>query len=89
MTELTSDAVSEQMTWSEICGRYPEEWVVLVEIDWVNDTDLDFRSARVAGHGKTRRAPLDQARPLQARYPSMGHFFTGPVRAPTAPWLHV
>ena len=77
--------ISERMTWSEICLRYPEEWVVLVEIDWVNDTDFDFRSARVAGHGTTRKAPLEQARPLQARYPSMGHFFTGRVRAPITP----
>lgn len=87
MTDAQGDAVdiSEPMTWSEICLRYPDEWVVLVEVDWVNDTDFDFRSARVAGHGKTRSAPLEQARPLQARYPSMGHFFTGRVRAPSVP----
>ena len=82
-------ALSEPMTWREICERHPDEWVVLVEIDWVNDTDFDFRSARVAGHGKTRKEPLDQARPLQARYSSMGHFFTGRVRAPLARLLLV
>lgn len=81
---MNPTVLSEALSWSDICERHPDEWVVLVEIDWVNDTDFDFRSARVAGHGKTRREPLEQARPLQAQYPSMGHFFTGRVRIPIA-----
>jgi hypothetical protein len=84
MSDVT---ISDPMTWPDICERYPEQWVVLVEVDWVNDTDFDFRSARVAGHGKTRREPLLQARPLRDRYPSMGHFFTGRIRAPLIPLL--
>ena len=79
--------ISDPMTWRDICETYPDEWVVLVEVDWVNDTDFDFRSARVAGHGKTRKEPLVQARPLRDRYPSMGHFFTGRIRAPLVPLL--
>jgi hypothetical protein len=79
----TMDAIiSDPLTWNEICTRYPDEWVALVEIDWVNENDLDFRSARVAGHGKMRKEPLDQARPLRAQYDEIGHFFTGPIRAP-------
>jgi len=78
----TAPIVSDPLTWTEICARYPDEWVALVEIDWVNENDLDFRSARVAGHGKTRKEPLDQARPLRTRYDEIGHFFTGPIRAP-------
>ena len=85
MSEPAHVEISEPMTWEEICLRYPDEWVVLVEADWVNDRDFEFGTARVAGHGKTRKAPLDQARPLQARYPSMGHFFTGKIRAPVVP----
>jgi len=80
-------AISDPLTWSEICARYPDQWGALVEIDWVNENDLDFRSARVAGHGKTRREPLDQARPLRARYDKIGHFFTGPIRAPLRSFL--
>jgi hypothetical protein len=89
MTEASSagPTVSDPLTWEEIRARYPDEWVVLVEVDWVNDTDLDFRSARVAGHGKTRKEPLVQARPLQSRYPAMAHLFTGPIRAPSLPLL--
>lgn len=84
---MLEPTISEPMTWKQICERYPDEWVALVEVDWLNDTDFDFRSARVAGHGKTRREPLVQARPLRDRFPSMGHFFTGQIRAPLMPLL--
>jgi hypothetical protein len=84
--ELAAANVSEALTWAQICERYPDEWVVLVEVDWVEkDEDtltFEFHSARVASHGPTRRAPLVQARPLRARYSEMGHYFTGQVRAP-------
>lgn len=78
--------LSEPLTWARICERYPDEWVVLVEVDWVEkDEDnltFEFHSARVATHGPTRREPLMQAKPLRARYPEMAHYFTGQVRAP-------
>ena len=83
----TEPALSEPLSWPEIRARYPDQWVALVEIDWVNENDLDFRSARVAGHGKTRREPLDQARPLRTRYDEVGHFFTGPIRVPLRSFL--
>jgi hypothetical protein len=79
--------ISEPLIWPEICARYPDEWVALVEIDWINDTDFDFRSARIASHGKTRKEPLDQAHPLRARYEEIGHFFTGEIRAPFLSFL--
>jgi len=69
--------ISEPMTWEQICDRYPNEWVCLVEIDEINDTDFEFRTARVVGHGKTRIAPYEQARPFEELYRSMGHYFTG------------
>jgi hypothetical protein len=81
--------VSEPMSWKEICERYPDEWVALVEIDWVNDTDFDFRSARVASHGKRRKEPMVQAEPLWARYDEIGHYFTGRARAPRSPLIFV
>jgi hypothetical protein len=78
----TDPAVSEPLTWDQICERYPKQWVVLVEIDWLSDNNFVFRTARVAGADKTRREPLEQARPLRPRYPSFGHFFTGPITPP-------
>ena len=68
--------ISEPLTWEQICARYSGEWVCLVEVDKINDRDFEFRTARVVGHGKTRWAPLEQARPLQAQYRSMAHYFT-------------
>ena len=86
MDEAATPAISDPLTWKEICERYPGEWVALVEIEWVNDTDFVFRSARVVGHGN-RREHYVQARAWSSRYSSMGHFFTGRVRAPMTPLL--
>jgi hypothetical protein len=68
--------ISEPLAWDEICKRYPDEWVCLVEIDRVEPQNFEFRTARVVGHGKTRREPLDQARPWREHYKSIGHYFT-------------
>jgi hypothetical protein len=83
----TVPLMSEPLTWKQICERYPDEWVALVEIDWLNDTDFEFGTARVVGHGKTRREHYEQARAWSSQYASMGHFFTGRVRAPICPLL--
>lgn len=88
-TLAVASDLSDPLTWKQICERYPDEWVALVEIDWVNDRDFDFRSARVAGHGKRRKEPMMQAEPLWARYHTIGHFYTGRIRAPLTPLLFV
>jgi hypothetical protein len=67
--------ISEPLSWEEICKRYPDEWVCLVEIDRPEPQNFEFRTARVVGHGKTRRAPLEQARPWREHYKVIGHYF--------------
>ena len=74
--------ISEPLSWAAICVRYPDQWVCLVEMARVEPHNFAFRSARVVGHGKTRRDPLVQARPWRTRYDSIGHYFTGPITAP-------
>ena len=74
--ELIAPTISEPLTWMEICERHPDEWVCLVEIDRIDAGSLEFRTARVVGHGKTRRAPLAQARPWRELYKTIGHYFT-------------
>jgi hypothetical protein len=74
--------ISEPLTWEQICERYPDEWVCLVEIDRLNDNNFAFRTARVVGHGKHPRDPFLQARPIRDQYEGMGHYFTGRVRTP-------
>lgn len=83
---MSQPSPTEPMSWRAICDEYPDQWVALVEIDWVNETDFDFRSARVVGHG-SREQQYEQARAWSLRYPSMGHFYTGRVRAPVTPLL--
>lgn len=71
---------TELMTWAQICERFPEQWVALVEMDWNDETD-EFTVARVAGHGVTRAEPFAQMRRAGLHYDGVGHFFTGRVRA--------
>ena len=37
------------MTWDDVHERYPEQWVVLVETDWI-ENHFAFRSTHVIGH---------------------------------------
>ncbi len=80
--DAATSEVTEPLTWAEICARFPDEWVALVDIDWVDDDEV--RTARVAGHGPRRADPLAQARPLHDLYREIGHFYTGRVRAPAS-----
>ena len=75
--EVVAAEISEPLTWAEICARYPDEWVCLVDIDFVHPNGPEIRTARVIGHGKTRGAPVEQARPWRDHYDVIGHFYTG------------
>jgi hypothetical protein len=77
---IEPEPLTELLTWKQICERYPDQWVALVEMDWNDETD-EFTVARVAGHGTTRRAPFDQMRAAGLRYEEVGHFYTGRVVA--------
>jgi hypothetical protein len=72
--------------WSSLVepGR---AWSSLVEIDHIHPRGFDFRTARVVGHGKTRREPLDQAAACADTYNVIGHYFTGRIAAARAPLL--
>lgn len=74
--------ISEPLTWAEIRARYPDQWVCLVEMDRADEDNFEFRSARVVGHGPSRRDPLDQARAFRDRYDTIGHYFTGRIAGP-------
>jgi hypothetical protein len=70
------------MSWAEICDRYPDQRVCLVEMDRIHPHDFAFRTARVVGHGNTPREALDQARRWRDRYDQIGHYFTGSIKPP-------
>jgi len=77
--EVLAPAISEPLSWAEICARYPDEWVCLVEMDRVDPNGFEFRTARVIGHGRTRRAPVEQAMVWRDHYKLIGHYFTGRI----------
>ncbi|TMQ12734.1 MAG: hypothetical protein E6J90_30320 [Deltaproteobacteria bacterium] len=72
----------ERLTWEEICARYPDEWVVLVEFERYDDTDLRFHAAVVIAHHKTRKAASPDVKAAFLRYDEAGSFFTGRLMPP-------
>jgi len=78
--QSTASPGPERLTWSEICQRYPDEWVVLVEIEWFDDDNLEFGRAVVLGHAKNSKEVMRQTKPLLAEVMDSGIFFTGRVR---------
>lgn len=90
----------ERLTWDEICRRYPDEWVVVVEIQPVNEIDEDasdddeMKDVRcgpieectsiVVAHHKTRKEASPSVREAMARYDEVGAFFTGRL----VPWQY-
>ena len=83
----TSVAPGMRLTWTEIQRRYPDQWVVLVEMDYFDDTDLDLRSGIVIGHGARRADALVQSASPLDRYDGFGLFYTGRIRAPIRTYL--
>jgi hypothetical protein len=67
------------MTWPEIQAAYPDQWVVIGEVD-LDPVTSELRSGVVLGSGKTRREPLAQAGPLNGE--TRAHYWTGSVRSP-------
>ena len=79
--EKIAPTIAEPLSWAEICERYPDEWVCVVEIDRIHPRGFEFRTARVVSHGSTRRDAFDQARPWWDHYNEIGHYFTGPLES--------
>lgn len=46
---------TEPLPWAEICARYPDQFVCLIDVVAVEPSSPAIASARVAGHGPTRR----------------------------------
>ena len=72
----------ERLTWTEMCQRYPDEWVVMAEIEGDNDTDLDFGSALVLGHYKGRKEASPHIKAAFERHEDVSCFWTGKIRGP-------
>lgn len=80
--EKLAPMITEPLTWTEICERYPDQRVCLVEMDRIHPHGFGFHTARVIGHGKTRVEAFAQARAWRDRYKEIGHYSTGKIIPP-------
>jgi hypothetical protein len=71
-------APAAHLTWTEICERYPDRWVALADIAWVNGTDFSFTGAELIGTFAERKAATPTMKELHvANRRSVGCFWTG------------
>lgn len=77
------DSKPQRLSWKKIRVRYPDQWVVLVDVAWTGD-DGEFVTAIVLADGKDRDETLRLADPIKAGYRDFAHRYTGRVRAPLA-----
>jgi hypothetical protein len=86
-TPATTNA-NERLTWPEICRRYPDEWVVVVERERLDETDeadevtIEFCTAVIVAHHKTRKEASSAVKTALECYPLVGSFFTGRLIPP-------
>lgn len=81
----STSEISEFLSWEEICARYPNEWVVLV------DTVHHGRvvGARVYGHHPDRQAHRPMLRAAISEQRSPMSRWTGEAREPRWRWMRV
>jgi hypothetical protein len=72
--------ITEPMTWEEICARYPDQRVCVVEMDYPDPGAFRFRTARVVGVGTTPLEAWERATPWHDHYELFGHYFTGQIK---------
>jgi len=77
---LHASATSERLTWDQICNRFPDEWVVLVETDWTTGWGPELSTAVVVAHYKRRREASPYLAAAFEHYPQIGCFWTGALR---------
>ena len=75
-------ATTEPLPWMEICIRYPDQYVCLVDIDHAELGSPEIKTARVVGYGPTRRAAFQASGHLSAKYPLHAVRFTGVCTQP-------
>lgn len=74
-----SPPLPEVLSWEAICERFPNEWVILIDM-----THRDHRVAagRVYAHDPEKRALREAGREAMHLRGVIGGFFTGPLRRP-------
>lgn len=73
---------TEPLSWAEICARYPDQFVCLVDIVHPSLRSPVITSARVVGHGATDDEAFEPIHDLDERYPRFSVRFTGVCTEP-------
>lgn len=80
--EQIASLETEPLPWAEICARYPEQYVCLIEIVHPPLRSPEIITARVVGHGDTHDAAFEPIRDLGERYPRFAIRYTGVCMEP-------
>lgn len=70
------------LPWAEICARYPDQFVCLVDVVHPPLRSPEIITARVVGHGTTDHEAFEPIRDLDQRYPRFSIRFTGVCTEP-------
>lgn len=70
------------LSWAEICRRYPDQYVCLVDIVHPALRSPEITSARVVGHGAIDDDAFAPIRDLGSQYPHFAIRFTGESKIP-------
>jgi hypothetical protein len=73
---------TELLPWAEICTRYPDQFVCVVDIVHPPLRSPEIISARVVGHGATDDEAFEPIRDLATQYPRFAVRFTGESTIP-------
>jgi hypothetical protein len=73
---------TEPLPWAEICARYPDQYVCLVDIVHPQLRSPEIISARVVGHGAEHDAAFEPIRDLDEQYPRFAVRYTGVCTEP-------
>ncbi len=74
MTEAAISGATERMGWDQICAKYRGSWVLLVDVDYLDEVSFEPRSAVVVAHSEHRRETLVRAETLPKPI-DFAHFF--------------
>jgi hypothetical protein len=80
--EQIASLETEPLPWAEICARYPDQYVCLVDIVHPPLRNPEIISARVVGHGSTDDEAFEPIRDLATQYPKFAVRFTGESTIP-------
>lgn len=73
---------SELLPWTEICKRYPDQYVCLVDVERPEVRTPEINAARVVGNGLTHDAAFAPVRNSAVRYPRCSIRYTGVYAEP-------